>query len=289
MLWWVNHQLARRFRRRINIGVAAAALTVAVLTVVAFAVAAVQSSHNSDLRDGSYAASYQESTARTAGNDAKANESLRLISRGSGQVYEDRWVVASQVVQDNASDETSALWDDYVAVHQQVVDLDDGGKWEKAVRLSTTTDSSGSTAALDAFDTRAQEIVSDSGAATTDALAAATPASSSSGSRPCCSGSPRRHGGLGHRAAAQGVRMNTPGGILRRALVAVAATAVLAGCGYSATPILEAVPVSPATAAPAPPCDATGATRSHALPGGSRLPATCRTARRWRRSATVAT
>lgn len=170
LLWWVNHQLARRFRRRINIGVAAAALTVAVLTVVAFAVAAVQSSHNSDLRDGSYAASYQESTARTAGNDAKANESLRLISRGSGQVYEDRWVVASQVVQDNASDETSALWDDYVAVHQQVVDLDDGGKWEKAVRLSTTTDSSGSTAALDAFDTRAQEIVSDSGAATTDAL-----------------------------------------------------------------------------------------------------------------------
>lgn len=170
VLWWVNHQLARRFRRRINIGVAAAALTVAALTVVAFAVAAVQSSHNGDLRDGSYDASYRESTARTAGNDAKANESLRLISRGSGQVYEDRWVAASQVVEDNASDETAALWDDYVAVHQQVVDLDDGGKWDQAVRLSTTTDSSGSTAAMDAFDTRSREIVSESGTATTDAL-----------------------------------------------------------------------------------------------------------------------
>ncbi|WP_395657448.1 hypothetical protein [Nocardioides sp.] len=170
LLWWVNHQLARRFRRRINVGVALAALTVAVLTLVAFAVAAVQSSHNSDLRAGSYDTSYRESTARTAGNDAKANESLRLISRGSGQVYEDRWEVASQVVQDNASDETASLWDDYVSVHQQVVDLDNGGTYERAVALATTTDSSGSTAALDAFDSRSKEIVSESGAQTTDAL-----------------------------------------------------------------------------------------------------------------------
>ena len=170
LLWWVNHQLARRFRRRINVGVAVAALTVAVLTLVAFAVAATQSSHNSDLRAGSYDASYRESTARTAGNDAKANESLRLISRGSGQVYEDRWVAASEVVQDNASDETAALWDDYVTVHQQVVDLDEGGSYDKAVQLATTTGSDGSTAAMDRFDSRSQEIVSESGSATTDAL-----------------------------------------------------------------------------------------------------------------------
>ena len=170
LLWWVNHRLARRFRRRINLGIAAAFLTVAVLTVVAFAVAVVQAGNNHDLRDGSYDASYRESTARTAGNDAKANESLRLISRGSGQVYEDRWAAASGVVEDNASAETAALWDDYVAVHQQVVDLDDGGKYDKAVQLATTTGSHGSTAAMDAFDARSQEIVSASGAATTDAL-----------------------------------------------------------------------------------------------------------------------
>ena len=170
LLWWVNRQLARRFRRHVNLGVAAAALTVAVLTVVAFAVAAVQAVHNGDLRDGSYATSYRESTARTAGNDAKANESLRLISRGSGQVYEDRWGVASQTVQDNASDETAALWDDYVAVHGRVVELDDGGKYDQAVRLATTTGSNGSTAAMDRFDARSQEIVQASGDATTQAL-----------------------------------------------------------------------------------------------------------------------
>ena len=170
LLIWVNRQLAQRFRRRINVGIAAAMLTVGALTIVAFAVSAIQANSNGDLRDGSYDASYRESTARTAGNDAKANESLRLISRGSGQVYEDRWDAASQVVHSNASDETGQLWDDYATVHAKVVSLDEGGQYDKAVQLSTTTDAKGSTAKLDAFDARSQEIVSESGAQTTDAL-----------------------------------------------------------------------------------------------------------------------
>jgi hypothetical protein len=166
LLWWVNRRLASRFHRRINVGVAAAALTVAVLTVVAFGVAAVQSAHNGDLRDGSYATSFRESTARTSGNDAKANESLRLISRGSGQVYEDRWSAASDVVEANASAETSDLWSEYVAAHRKIVKLDDGGQYEQAVDLATTSDPDGSTALLDAFDARSQQIIADSGAAT---------------------------------------------------------------------------------------------------------------------------
>jgi len=164
LLYWVNRQVARRFRRRINVGIAAAFLAVAALTLVGFVVATVQASNNSDLRAGSYDRSYRESTARTAGNDAKANESLRLISRGSGQVYEDRWAVASQTVQDNASDETSGLWADYVDVHDQVVQLDEGGKYDEAVALST------SDTTLEFFDSRSQEIISAAGAATTDAL-----------------------------------------------------------------------------------------------------------------------
>ena len=54
LLYWVNRQLAGRFRRRINLGIAAAFVTVGALTVVAFFVAAVQASNNDDLRDGSY-------------------------------------------------------------------------------------------------------------------------------------------------------------------------------------------------------------------------------------------
>jgi hypothetical protein len=170
LLFWVNRRLAQRFRRRINLGIAAAAAVVGALTLVAFVVAVVQSGNNGDLRDGSYSESFRESTARTAANDAKANESLRLISRGSGQVYEDRWNTAAATVEDNASDSTRPLWDDYATVHAEIVKHDSGGQYDGAVRLATTTDDAGSTARLDAFDARSQEIVSSSGAATTDAL-----------------------------------------------------------------------------------------------------------------------
>ncbi|GAA4367907.1 hypothetical protein [Nocardioides caricicola] len=164
VLYWVNRQIASRFRRRINVGLAAAFIAVGVLTVVGFFVAAVQAGNNNDLEDGSYATSYRESTARTAANDAKANESLRLISRGSGQVYEDKWVVASQTVEDNASSETLPFWADYVAVHDDVVRLDTEGQYDQAVKLSTTDTT------LDAFDSRSQEVIADAGFETTDAL-----------------------------------------------------------------------------------------------------------------------
>ena len=164
VLFWVNRMIAGRFRRRFNVGIVAAFAAVAVLTVVGFFVAAIQASNNNDLRAGSYDTSYRESTARTAANDAKANESLRLISRGSGQVYEDRWVVASQTVEDNASDETLPYWADYVTVHKKVVKTDDGGDYDKAVGLSTNDTT------LDAFDEQSQQVISDAGFETTDAL-----------------------------------------------------------------------------------------------------------------------
>jgi hypothetical protein len=170
LLFWVNRQLAQRFKRRVNLGIAGAFLAVGVLTLVAVAVAVVQSGSNSDLLDGSYRESFQESTARTSANDAKANESLRLISRGSGQVYEDRWDTAAGVVEANASDVTRPLWDDYATVHQRIVDLDNGGRYDAAVALATTQEDAGSTAKLNAFDERSQKVVSESGAATTDAL-----------------------------------------------------------------------------------------------------------------------
>ena len=46
--------------------IAAAFVAVGALTLVAFAVAVVQSGNNADLRDGSYSESFHESTARTA-------------------------------------------------------------------------------------------------------------------------------------------------------------------------------------------------------------------------------
>ncbi|WP_134738525.1 hypothetical protein [Nocardioides sp. 503] len=170
VLWWVNRELAKRFRRRVNVGVAVAALAITVVTLVAVVVSAGTSSKHDGLRDGSLTLAIDESAARTAANDAKAEESLRLIARGSGATAEPKWQEKAAVVDDNASRETRLLWQDYVALHDGVVASDDEGDWNEAVRLATTTDSGGTSAALTAFDQASQEVVSDAAESTADSL-----------------------------------------------------------------------------------------------------------------------
>ncbi|WP_193610233.1 hypothetical protein [Nocardioides lijunqiniae] len=169
-LWWVNRQLARRFRRRVNVGVAVAALAVTVVTLVAVVVSAGISGKHDGLRDGSLTRAIDESTARTAANDAKAEESLRLIARGSGPAAEPRWQERAAVVNDKASGETRPLWQDYVALHDEVVARDDEGDWNAAVGLATSTDAGSASAALTAFDQASQQLVSDAAESTSDSL-----------------------------------------------------------------------------------------------------------------------
>ena len=55
LLCWVNRQLASRFRRRFNVGIAAAFVAVGALTLVAVVVSRQsRTNDNDDLRDGSY-------------------------------------------------------------------------------------------------------------------------------------------------------------------------------------------------------------------------------------------
>ena len=168
LLFWVNRRLAARFRRRFNLGIVAAAVAVAVLTLVAVVVSQGQHSANQDLLDGTYKDAVDAASARTAGNDAKANESLRLIKRGSGQVYEDAWAVADAKVRDTTS--ADAAWARYEAVHRRIVTLDDNGRWDDAVALATTTAPRGSTAAFETFDDQSRDTVARSGRTTTDEL-----------------------------------------------------------------------------------------------------------------------
>ncbi len=168
LLFWVNRQLAARFRRRFNVGIVAAAAAIAVLTLVAVVVSQGQRSANQDLRDGPYKDAVDAASARTAGNDAKANESLRLIKRGSGQVYEDAWAAADRKVRNTTS--ADAAWARYEAVHREIVRLDTNGRWDDAVALATTTGDQGSTAAFETFDAQSREAVANSGLTTTDEL-----------------------------------------------------------------------------------------------------------------------
>ncbi|MCL2541631.1 MAG: hypothetical protein FWE71_04120 [Nocardioidaceae bacterium] len=152
----VNQQMARAFRRRINGGLLVAAAIVALTTLVT-AIAAFAHAHgNNQTEDGAYREAVAAATARTAADSAKADESLRLINRGSGQSYETDWSRQSKQVDANAPSADLAGWRTYVERHRQVVALDEDNRWRQAVVLATTGDASGSTAPLDRFDQRMQ-------------------------------------------------------------------------------------------------------------------------------------
>jgi hypothetical protein len=169
-LYVVNRAIARRFRRRVNVGVVGAAVGVGLLTVVVAIHATSRSTDNEDTRDGPYLTAVSEASARTAANDAKAQESQGLINRGSGAAYEVLFDEAAAVVTENASPGTLRLWSRYVERHDAVRALDDGGDWDGAVALATDPAGRAPTAALDAVDAAAAEVVDEAAAEATDSF-----------------------------------------------------------------------------------------------------------------------
>jgi hypothetical protein len=162
--------LARRSRRYVNVPLAAGALVVLVTVVLgALGLAAVKSDVDST-RDGAYAATLSTARARTAGFDAKSNESLTLIARGSGGAFEKAWQASASVVtteltalgQNPAASGLSPLpWSDYAEVHQKIRGLDDSGDWEGAVELATGTGPSTGNTTFAAFDASSEKQLAD--------------------------------------------------------------------------------------------------------------------------------
>lgn len=161
VLVWLNRELAKHFHRRINKGIAFAAVIVLVVTVVTAFGALVRDNSNDSLLDGELATAVSESNARTAANDAKASESLRLIKRVPGEsLSEAAWVASREIVDKSASRETVGAWNDYVAQHDEIVELDNAGQWDQAVKRATEA-KGGSTEPLDSFDAMAKSVVTE--------------------------------------------------------------------------------------------------------------------------------
>lgn len=158
-LFLINQQLARAFRRRVNKGLAIAGAIVLVVTIVGVAGAWLQDSSNDSLRDGDLALAISQANARTAANDAKANESLALIKRGSGSTYVTAWEKSALVVEDSLRRDTGDQWNAYVSVYREIRKQDDGGDWTKARDLATTKGDDGSSKPLNAFDGASETIV----------------------------------------------------------------------------------------------------------------------------------
>ncbi|QCW51403.2 hypothetical protein FE634_15125 [Nocardioides dongxiaopingii] len=168
VLLWVNQQVGRRFRRRLNVGLAVAAAIVGVLALGTGAHAFLREGHNESLRDGAYGEAVAAASARTAGNDAKARESQGLINRGAGATYEKNWDEQAAVVDDNTTRSTEGLWGAYVEAHRAIRDLDDAGDWGAAVALATSTEEGSATAALDEFDAATAAVAADQGQQASD-------------------------------------------------------------------------------------------------------------------------
>ncbi len=168
VLYWVNGQLARRFRRRYNVGIVGAALVVVVVALVGAGHAKVKGDDNEATRDGPYRTAVDEASARTAANDAKAQESQGLINRGSGATFETLWAEQAAVVEDTATAETLPLWEAYVDQHAEVRSLDDAGQWDRAVALAISVDAGSPTTRLDEFDAASESVIAESGAAAAD-------------------------------------------------------------------------------------------------------------------------
>ncbi|GAA4681281.1 hypothetical protein [Nocardioides nanhaiensis] len=145
-LWFVNRQIAQRFHRRVNLGIAVAAGVVLLATLVAAAYGSARNGTAEELQAGAFRTAVDEAEARTAANDAKAQESKRLINRAAGETAEEPWLAASAIVRDNTT--RLAEWRYYVGVHGLVVKADDEGRYDDAVQQAT----GGSTTAFDQYD-----------------------------------------------------------------------------------------------------------------------------------------
>jgi len=174
LLWLANRWIGRRFHRRVNPGLVLAIAAIGVVGIVAALVTNGQQNQNEELSAGSFESVVEGSAARTAANDAKANESLRLIARGSGQAFEDAWTAAAQTVDQALEDPTlsglEGVWSTYKSQHQEIVDLDTGGQWDEAVAEATSTEPGSSSDTFSDFDAQLQDSLSQSGSITTDTL-----------------------------------------------------------------------------------------------------------------------
>jgi hypothetical protein len=151
--------VARRTHRYLNVPVVVAAVALLVYLVAAASASATLSQRVRDVQGGPYTQTRALAAARIAAFDAKSNESLTLVARGSGSAFETAWTTSSAAVGDQlgivtragGGAELAGQWAAYAEQHTALRALDDGGDWDGAVGLATSADE-GTSPAFAAFD-----------------------------------------------------------------------------------------------------------------------------------------
>src|SRR6266542_4202842 len=154
-LVWAQLRLSRQTHRTLNVGLVAA--TLAGLVMVSWVgtawVAAASQLHASN-REGSAQVELLAG-ARIAALQARADEALTLVARGTGEVFEkDFTAQLTTLAGPGGTSGVRSVLDSAVAevrswrtVHQKLRELDDGGSYGEAVKLAIDADT-GSTASI---------------------------------------------------------------------------------------------------------------------------------------------
>lgn len=168
--------VSRRFKRRINTGLVAATVVVLLTWVVGFVVLSQVDGHADDIRTGAFSSVNSAADVRIEANNAKSNESLTLIARGSGAAFEQAWVTSAGQVDKRLSvlsqPQLTSSWATYKATHTQIRKLDDGGSWDEAVSLATGAGATSSNSRFAQFDTAASTFLESVSAQASSGLAA---------------------------------------------------------------------------------------------------------------------
>lgn len=175
--------LARRTHRYLNVRVAVGVVLVLIALVVGASSVKQVGNQISTVRSSVFTATLDLATIRSAAFDAKANESLTLIARGSGSTFETSWARQSKAVTDAIADLSNAdavatqttlstQWDTYVAAHRAIRALDDGGEWQQAVDAAGRTDPGSANSAFATFRDTATAALTTAAATTSDRVLA---------------------------------------------------------------------------------------------------------------------
>ncbi len=149
--------LARRTHRYVNVPIAAAALLVLLTTIVGGVALSSASSHAKDTRSSEYERTLALSRARIAAYDARSNESLTLIARGSGDAFDKAYNASAAEVDtqldksSGTTDDLQKAWGQYKRVHGKVRDADTKGDWDGAVTKAVGGPTAGADNSVEAF------------------------------------------------------------------------------------------------------------------------------------------
>lgn len=151
LLWFAQREVSRHANRVVNVGllVATGAVVLSLLWMAVGATVAI-SQVNASRSDGSAQASVL-AQARVTLLKARADETLTVVARGTGQAYQDDYVKLTKLAggllaaaKEHASDpkvrtdvDTAvAGFTSWMAAHKTVREADDGGDYNRAVQLT---------------------------------------------------------------------------------------------------------------------------------------------------------